>query len=1186
MVTCFAPLSVFGGTERARTPRGGERRRRGPEGFFEDVCEEEAASLTCAGDMLVSIHDAEVPDEVHDFDFDEAPGGDAAWHGVALREGKLHVSSPGLGVAATLHGTPGEHLRATLSIAGAEVQLKGCSVAVVPERFPQAQPMLRLWLPDGDLAGRWAALLCRAAMFWGDAEEGQALESEVDFHKLREPKSKLVGLLEVRQKLMHHVAHMTGSSSTCTTPRRAPSPRSTSEVPPQKAFDRTPPWLQPRVYVHSSRHEASTVRSPRAISPRMTKAIRRIALQRDMLFISKPEKEDDGTAETLLHIGGAEVVLSGSEVHVLPQRSAPKALTILALESGCRRTASELAALLCEAAVSHDVDVLRNCGLEGQALGQAALPLALREFCESQSFARGCSSGGTPLPELQEQLLDGLMGRGPPGHMGASPFGLCTEWLSGEVRLVFCQGGLADIPAQESPPARAAMQVLSVSRSKLRVVHSRAGTPLIGSFGSLEEAAGMEDDEAADTASISLRHAELRLHGPAITVARKGVAHALAVTIWPCGDAVEVARWATALCLAAGAADRDPISIARPALRPPGGSSAVATPALTPAAEPADDGPDDDGGQRPPPALELTAKGEDLEPYSPCASPAKLVHDQTLAELQEARLLLEKHAQLSSPRSQPVEAPMLEDKGRNYRSPSMMDANVAAFWRDCDDNVCGASGQRSPFSVGGDSAAEDASRAPPLAISQAAGRALEAAAPAHFDISTPPPPLLHMQQQQPLAPPVRERRQQPETAAVLPPRRLRVISARCCGGSYELVPGLTPNGMPAWKMDNADYWVYSGSSSHWFVDGPLSRSEVAAERNRGRLRSKQTHRGSMPDALSLGCWLFYDGEAWYDDPEVGVISGGRDACADLLAFGIEATPPAAATCAHDDGFRCERLPTGEVLSICDLCGSVVAQDGKAPALQHSIMSPQQSHSRLSPMTIGMADRVAAACPSRILSEDCCLQPSVRAWHRPCMSQLLASRAEASVPSVRAEVERINHLVSGGEESPRSLSPRSDLCQETSRFSFAAVAADQGGDQEEADKAAALDEQPSRVFEPLSRVSEPVSQPCDAPATVAAQQLSPLLPANTAPLNDAALKGVDRPAPAKAFADEARQTAPAPVHSAACTSPTESAAPQRQGGAAKRDWSPRSSFAVRLARHRQQRLQALQGLQGLQAARRP
>eukprot|EP00929_Paragymnodinium_shiwhaense_P013428 TRINITY_DN121282_c0_g1_i1.p1 TRINITY_DN121282_c0_g1~~TRINITY_DN121282_c0_g1_i1.p1 ORF type:complete len:1831 (-),score=362.40 TRINITY_DN121282_c0_g1_i1:394-5886(-) len=107
-------------------------------------------------------------------------------------------------------------------------------------------------------------------------------------------------------------------------------------------------------------------------------------------------------------------------------------------------------------------------------------------------------------------------------------------------------------------------------------------------------------------------------------------------------------------------------------------------------------------------------------------------------------------------------------------------------------------------------------------------------------------------------------------AHVLP--YLFLVSDQGYGGRYEVVPGELPGGWPLWKRKGPiRNWIYSGTRGRWLV-GDDDEALAKFECDTGNIATRQPHRGKMPQDISMGGWMFFDGDGWHGSMQIKVYS--------------------------------------------------------------------------------------------------------------------------------------------------------------------------------------------------------------------------------------------------------------------------------------------------------------------------
>eukprot|EP00929_Paragymnodinium_shiwhaense_P087457 TRINITY_DN47631_c0_g1_i1.p1 TRINITY_DN47631_c0_g1~~TRINITY_DN47631_c0_g1_i1.p1 ORF type:complete len:387 (-),score=96.84 TRINITY_DN47631_c0_g1_i1:61-1221(-) len=103
------------------------------------------------------------------------------------------------------------------------------------------------------------------------------------------------------------------------------------------------------------------------------------------------------------------------------------------------------------------------------------------------------------------------------------------------------------------------------------------------------------------------------------------------------------------------------------------------------------------------------------------------------------------------------------------------------------------------------------------------------------------------------------------------PKTLIVTSAHGHAGCYHLVPGRRPNGLPLWKHETSNDWIFCSNSGQWLI-GDESEEALNFECDTGNIASYEVHAGRMPDEIGPGGWLFFDGTGWKSVPDINVTS--------------------------------------------------------------------------------------------------------------------------------------------------------------------------------------------------------------------------------------------------------------------------------------------------------------------------
>eukprot|EP00929_Paragymnodinium_shiwhaense_P048973 TRINITY_DN24720_c0_g1_i1.p1 TRINITY_DN24720_c0_g1~~TRINITY_DN24720_c0_g1_i1.p1 ORF type:complete len:552 (-),score=142.83 TRINITY_DN24720_c0_g1_i1:70-1725(-) len=93
--------------------------------------------------------------------------------------------------------------------------------------------------------------------------------------------------------------------------------------------------------------------------------------------------------------------------------------------------------------------------------------------------------------------------------------------------------------------------------------------------------------------------------------------------------------------------------------------------------------------------------------------------------------------------------------------------------------------------------------------------------------------------------------------------------AHDCGGMYELVPDDVPNGYPLWKMKGKQMWLFSGTTTQWFV-GDESEFKDKFNCNTGYMSTHYKHNGLMPDKVKEWQRVDKSSGVWVDDDSIAV----------------------------------------------------------------------------------------------------------------------------------------------------------------------------------------------------------------------------------------------------------------------------------------------------------------------------
>jgi hypothetical protein len=92
-----------------------------------------------------------------------------------------------------------------------------------------------------------------------------------------------------------------------------------------------------------------------------------------------------------------------------------------------------------------------------------------------------------------------------------------------------------------------------------------------------------------------------------------------------------------------------------------------------------------------------------------------------------------------------------------------------------------------------------------------------------------------------------------------------------CSGFYRVVPDKMPNGLPLWKQEDGDHFVFSGTGGRWFV-GDDEEERLGFRCNAGVIVSRNENNGRMPHEIGIGAWQLFDGDNWVDDRSIQVIA--------------------------------------------------------------------------------------------------------------------------------------------------------------------------------------------------------------------------------------------------------------------------------------------------------------------------
>jgi hypothetical protein len=103
------------------------------------------------------------------------------------------------------------------------------------------------------------------------------------------------------------------------------------------------------------------------------------------------------------------------------------------------------------------------------------------------------------------------------------------------------------------------------------------------------------------------------------------------------------------------------------------------------------------------------------------------------------------------------------------------------------------------------------------------------------------------------------------------PDKLYVTDTTLYDGTYHIVPGASPNGMPLWKQEGQPNWIFAGEGNQWFI-GDEDEEAQAFFCNTGNVASFEEHAGRMPDEIGPGGWLYFKGTEWVNAPAINITS--------------------------------------------------------------------------------------------------------------------------------------------------------------------------------------------------------------------------------------------------------------------------------------------------------------------------
>eukprot|EP00401_Gymnodinium_catenatum_P026446 CAMPEP_0117463142 /NCGR_PEP_ID=MMETSP0784-20121206/3422_1 /TAXON_ID=39447 /ORGANISM="" /LENGTH=840 /DNA_ID=CAMNT_0005256939 /DNA_START=109 /DNA_END=2628 /DNA_ORIENTATION=+ len=110
----------------------------------------------------------------------------------------------------------------------------------------------------------------------------------------------------------------------------------------------------------------------------------------------------------------------------------------------------------------------------------------------------------------------------------------------------------------------------------------------------------------------------------------------------------------------------------------------------------------------------------------------------------------------------------------------------------------------------------------------------------------------------------------PESDPAIPPL-LFVQSTTTHDGLYEIVEGETPNGMPLWRSQDGEKYIFSSTTGCWFIGDEDEREENFAT-SMSNFGTASPHLGLMPDKVEQGNWRRFDftEKDWVLEPNIVV----------------------------------------------------------------------------------------------------------------------------------------------------------------------------------------------------------------------------------------------------------------------------------------------------------------------------